>query len=57
MGGFSKLAELKEAFMVIPDTINEVAGGFAQFGKSLMSGFKQFLFATLKTIGADYLKQ
>ena len=34
MGGFSKLAELKEAFMVIPDTINEVAGGFAQFGKS-----------------------
>jgi len=51
MGGFSKLAELKEAFMVIPDTINEVAGGFAQFGKSLMSGFKQFLFAPLKTIG------
>ena len=51
VGGFSKLAELKEAFMVIPDTINEVAGGFAQFGKSLMSGFKQFLFAPLKTIG------
>ena len=51
MGGFSKLAEIKEAFMVIPDTINEVAGGFAQFGKSLMSGFKQFLFAPLKTIG------
>ena len=51
MGGFGKLAELKEAFMVIPDTINEVAGGFAQFGKSLMSGFKQFLFAPLKTIG------
>tara|TARA_B100001564_G_scaffold351824_1_gene358248 strand:- start:5459 stop:7036 length:1578 start_codon:yes stop_codon:yes gene_type:complete len=51
MGGFGKLAELKEAFMIIPDTINEVAGGFAQFGKSLMSGFKQFLFAPLKTIG------
>ena len=51
VGGFSKLAEIKEAFMVIPDTINEVAGGFSQFGKSLMSGFKQFLFAPMKTIG------
>jgi len=50
-GGFSKLAELKEAFMVIPDTINEVAGGFAQFGKSLMVGFKSFIGDPLKTIG------
>ena len=28
VGGFSKLVELKEAFMVNTDTINEVAGGF-----------------------------
>ena len=42
MGGFSKLAELKEAFMVIPDTITEVAGGFKEFGKTVFGGVAKF---------------
>ena len=51
VGGFSKLAELKEAFMVIPDTINEAFGQFANVGKKAFSGFMTFLGAPLKTIG------
>tara|TARA_Y100000592_G_scaffold14029_1_gene19851 strand:- start:141 stop:1712 length:1572 start_codon:yes stop_codon:yes gene_type:complete len=42
MGGFSKLAELKEAFMIIPDTITEVAGGFKEFGKTVFGGVAKF---------------
>ena len=42
IGGFSKLAELKEAFMIIPDTITEVASGFKDFGKSVFGGVAKF---------------
>ena len=51
MGGFSKLTELKEAFMVIPDTIADAFGQFANVGKKAFTGFKTFLGAPLKTIG------
>jgi hypothetical protein len=37
--GFSKLAELKEAFMVIPDTITEVFDTFKAVGTKVFSGF------------------
>ena len=49
--GFSKLTELKEAFMVIPDTIADAFGQFANVGKKAFSGFMTFLGAPLKTIG------
>jgi len=41
-GGFSKLAEIKEAFMVIPDTIAEVGTSFANVGKSVFGFIKMF---------------
>jgi len=41
-GGFGKLAEIKEAFMVIPDTITEVATSFASVGKSVFGFIKMF---------------
>src|SRR6056300_217195 len=50
-GGFSKLSELKEAFMVIPDTIADAFGQFANVGKKAFSGFMTFLGAPLKIIG------
>jgi hypothetical protein len=37
--GFSKLTELKEAFMVIPDTITEVFDTFKAVGTKVFSGF------------------
>ena len=49
--GFSKLTELKEAFMVIPDTISDAFSQFANVGKKAFTGFKTFLGAPLKTIG------
>jgi len=49
--GFSKLTELKEAFMIIPDTIADAFGQFANVGKKAFSGFMTFLGAPLKTIG------
>ena len=42
-GGFSKLGELKEAFMVIPDTITEVFTTFKDFGSTVFGGL-QMLF-------------
>lgn len=41
-GGFGKLAELKDAFMVIPDTIAEVTTTFAEAGKSVFGFIKMF---------------
>ena len=43
VGGFSKIAELKEAFMVIPDTITEVFTTFKDFGSTVFGGL-QMLF-------------
>jgi len=37
--GFSKFQELKEAFMVIPDTIGEAMTSFASAGKGVFKGF------------------
>ena len=48
--GFGKLAELKEAFMVIPDTITEVFGGVKNIGKVIGKQFKGFLSKPMKTI-------
>ena len=53
-GGFGKLAELKEAFMVIPDTIADVATGFADVGKSIYGGIAQFIGAPMKTLGKAF---
>jgi len=39
VGGFSKLSELKEAFMVIPDTITEVFTTFKDVGTKVFGGF------------------
>jgi len=39
VGGFSKLTELKEAFMVIPDTITEVFTTFKNVGTKVFDGF------------------
>jgi len=53
MQGFSKLAELREAFMIIPDTISEVATTFASAGKSVFDFIKMFKepMKAFKTIG------
>ena len=48
--GFGKLAELKEAFMVIPDTITEVFGSVKNIGKIIGKQFKGFLGQPMKTI-------
>ena len=48
--GFGKIAELKEAFMIIPDTISEVFGGVKNIGKVIGKQFKGFLGAPMKTI-------
>ena len=37
--GFSKFQELKEAFMIIPDTIGEAMTSFASAGKGVFKGF------------------
>jgi hypothetical protein len=39
VGGFSKLTELKEAFMIIPDTITEVFDTFKNVGTKVFDGF------------------
>ena len=36
--GFGKFQELKEAFMVIPDTIGEAMGAFSKAGKGVFTG-------------------
>ena len=48
--GFGKIAELKEAFMIVPDTIAEVFGGFKNIGKVLTKSFAGFFAAPMKTI-------
>ena len=53
--GFGKLAEIREAFMVIPDTIAEVGTSFANVGKSIggfITMFKEPMKA-FKSIGAS----
>jgi len=40
--GFGQLAQLKEAFMVIPDTIAEVATSFQNVGKTVFGGVAKF---------------
>ena len=50
MGRFSKLAELKEAFMVIPDTITESFGQVKQVA-TLFAGVMKFVKGGLQTIG------
>ena len=40
--GFGKLAEIREAFMVIPDTLAEVGTSFANVGKSVFGFIKMF---------------
>jgi len=54
-GGFGKLAEIREAFMVIPDTITEVATSFANVGKSVFGFIKMFKepMKAFKSIGAS----
>lgn len=53
--GFGKLAEIREAFMVIPDTITEVATSFANVGKSVFGFIKMFKepMKAFKSIGAS----
>ena len=53
-GGFSKIAELKEAFMVIPDTIAEVATGFKDVGKSIFQGIAAFIGNPMKAISKAF---
>ena len=48
--GFGKLTELKEAFMIIPDTITEVFGGVKNIGSIIGKQFKGFLNKPMKTI-------
>tara|TARA_B100001250_G_C19766846_1_gene775172 strand:- start:138 stop:1682 length:1545 start_codon:yes stop_codon:yes gene_type:complete len=48
--GFGKIAELKEAFMVVPDTIAEVFGSFKNIGKVLTTAFVGFFKNPMKTI-------
>src|SRR6056300_1620933 len=54
-GGFSKLAEIREAFMVIPDTLAEVGTSFANVGKSVFGFIKMFKepMKAFKSIGAS----
>lgn len=54
IGGFSKIAELKEAFMVIPDTIAEVATGFKDVGKSIFQGIAAFIGNPMKAISKAF---
>ena len=54
VGGFSKIAELKEAFMVIPDTIAEVATGFKDVGKSIFQGIAAFIGNPMKAISKAF---
>ena len=54
IGGFSKIAELKEAFMVIPDTIAEVATGFKDVGKSIFQGIAAFIGDPMKAISKAF---
>ena len=54
VGGFSKIAELKEAFMVIPDTIAEVATGFKDVGKSIFQGIAAFIGDPMKAISKAF---
>jgi len=53
--GFGKLAEIREAFMVIPDTIAEVATSFSNVGKSVFGFIKMFKepMKAFKSIGAS----
>jgi hypothetical protein len=41
--GFSKLTELKEAFMVIPDTITEVFDTFKAVGTKVFVDLQNYL--------------
>src|SRR6056300_831408 len=54
-GGFGKLAEIREAFMVIPDTIAEVGTSFANVGKRVFGFIKMFKepMKAFKSIGAS----
>ena len=49
--GFGKFQELKEAFMVIPDTITESFGQVKQVATTLFAGVMKFVRAPLQTIG------
>src|SRR6056300_1555865 len=53
--GFGQLAQLKEAFMVIPDTIAEVGTSFANVGKRVFGFIKMFKepMKAFKSIGAS----
>src|SRR5210317_607283 len=53
--GFGKLAEIREAFMVIPDTLAEVGTSFANVGKSVFGFIKMFkeTMKAFKSIGAS----
>jgi len=53
--GFGKLAEIREAFMVIPDTLAEVGTSFANVGKSVFGFIKMFKepMKAFKSIGAS----
>jgi hypothetical protein len=53
-GGFSKLAELKEAFMIIPDTITEVFEGFASAGKAVFGGLQKLFTEPMKTLKSAF---
>src|SRR6056300_374179 len=53
--GFGKLAAIREAFMVIPDTLAEVGTSFANVGKSVFGFIKMFKepMKAFKSIGAS----
>ena len=53
-GGFSKLTELKEAFMIIPDTITEVFEGFAGAGKAVFGGLEKLFTSPMKTLKSAF---
>ena len=55
--GFSQLSQIKEAFMIIPDTIAEVATSFSNVGKSVFGFIKMFKepMKAFKSIGASLM--
>lgn len=54
MQGFGKLAEIKEAFMVIPNTITEVFEGFASAGKAVFGGLQQLFEDPMKALKSAF---
>jgi len=54
MEGFGKLSEIKEAFMVIPNTITEVFETFAGAGKAVFGGLEKLFTEPMKTLKSAF---